>query len=192
MIIVAGKPQQLQTGDTLSVSSEMVNGHRINYTAAVPANPSIGDLWMECDANGLPIYSYFWTWDGTRWLSPEQYIQFNFSAISMQTNYYFDIGNIGTRAIRFVERSIRTLSSLSQSSINYWAAAAYTVPSSNTPIAMASQQNTQTNAANSFVYQSASLTLNTGQPLLQLTLTPNGAPGTLTGTARFKYYYYRQ
>lgn len=156
-----------------------------------PSNPQKGDLWQELDANGVSRYGWFWSYTGSEWRSPEQFWNISFAGITASTTFYLDTGDIGTRYIRLVERSIRTYSSVAQNSTNNWSCNLFQVQANNGQGALTPQQNTIGNAASVFVYKSVALNAMLQQPLLQLNVSPNGMPGSLFGTARFKYYFAR-
>jgi hypothetical protein len=48
------------------------------YGQNPPGGAANGDRWIEVNANGDPVYGWFWTWKASlnRWLSPVQMLQF--------------------------------------------------------------------------------------------------------------------
>jgi hypothetical protein len=44
----------------------------ITFSATAPSSPARGDIWQETNAGGSNLYSFYWTWNGTYWLSPEK------------------------------------------------------------------------------------------------------------------------
>ena len=90
----------------------------VTFSATAPNAPSKGDIWQETNADGSNLYNFYWTWNGTYWLSPENSWQLSFEgkAASFAENFPF----ILTFNYLFTIQSCVLFADLANNSGNFW------------------------------------------------------------------------
>ncbi len=161
-------------------------------SATVPTSPSTGDLWLELDGSNFPIYGWWWRWNGTYWLSPDQRSDASFQPSTVATTGYIPCNSGFNYYLKSL--SLITYATTTQDASNHWdLAISRTSATSDTGIAAIS---TTGNAANNWVRQIAAINTHinvssTGTILFNFRSASLGAAGTLYATPQLIYNYAR-
>ncbi|MBD2090212.1 hypothetical protein H6F67_10145 [Microcoleus sp. FACHB-1515] len=151
-----------------------------------------GALWLETDANGVPLQSWAWVWDGARWLSPEQQWVASFFSQSTEIAFYAGL----TRKVRIKLQQADALVSVAQSSTNNWRFTLFRrdrvgnrtqITTSTTTI----QSSPGWHLGRQFAVETIDIPFTSAFQRLEVLVSPTGSPGTITGSYTVIYQFER-
>ena len=90
----------------------------ITFSTTPPSSPAKGDVWQEVAADGAHLYGFYWTWNGSYWLSPEKswILSFEGKPNSFAENFPFNL----TFNYLFTVQSFTLYADLANNSGNFW------------------------------------------------------------------------
>lgn len=176
-------------GTTLTIGSTP----KETRSATVPIAPSVGDIWLELDGSSFPLYGWWWRWNGTYWLSPDQLMEFAPTGVTAGAyayihcnpsfNYYF-------RAL-----NVNTFTDTAQTTSTLWTIALSRANAANTQTVMGNKT-TNGNATFTWVRSLTSILTHlnvaaTSTNVFLISAVPTGSAGTFYGAIQVVYNYAR-
>lgn len=168
--------------------TKQLRGLRVGNNAPPAVN---GAMWLETDANGVPLQCWPWVFRNGMWLSPEQ--QWTVSLIGQSVNSV-DFLNI-YRTILVSTLQIKTFTVITQNSSNRWSLGVAT-SSNNGQTNFIDVKNTVGSTINQWYSQSVS-NLSTiidpadSRAALFVEASSTGSPGALSAAYTVVYHFRR-
>lgn len=170
--------------------------YRYVYSIDAPISPAVGDRWLEIDSvSGQPKYGWEWRWNGTYWLSPEQYFYADPMGAAASVNRFFtpdSAFNYYFQDLIFTANVATT-----NNGSNYWGVSLLRVATT-TSTTIFTGGNTAANTAGNWVSSARSAinthvnVASTSAQAFYLRFATTGSPGALSGGATLIYCYARK
>lgn len=166
-------------------------GKKVSINSSAPSSPGTGDIWLEL-VGSTPRHGWFWHWNGSYWLSPDQFLRLSLSGASTAQAAIMPVQS--TMDLYFKELRISANTSVNQTGTNYWSFNLLRTTDTLTETSIASQNLSQSSGVitqysstiNTHVDTSA---VNAFQVSLEARIT--NSPGTITGAAEVVFQYAR-
>lgn len=166
--------------------------NRFAVSASVPANPAVGTQWLELSGT-LPVYNWWWTWNGTYWLSPRFTRELFVTApFSVDSGFYLFLDQILNTFLEYF--SVVSFVAGTNNATNYWNQLLYRTAANNAQVLIASAT-TAAATANTWA-GGGRISINQhldvaalGAKILQFSFFRNNTPGAIypTGEIAFRY-----
>lgn len=161
-----------------------------------PSSPATGDQWYELDSGLSLRYGWPWNWNGTYWLSPEQFLSAStpYNGIANSDGKYFNVRSNLNYFIKSIQ--VVTYVTTAQSGSNYWRVS-FSRFASNTGTVINNAITTESNAANTYTRSSLigiSTHVNIGTTnatAFVLEYFRTGSPGTFFAGVEIVYQFAR-
>lgn len=169
------------TGTRLYATTTLrINGSTFSVSSTAPTGQVTGDQWLEVNGSNLPLYGWWWHWNGTYWLSPEMRAEASFRDATLTAIEYFNCNPLFNYFFRSLNLSQFTPTT--QTGVNNWATAINRIGGGSTTDIATSNSNG--NGSTDFVPRTAAANVHvnvssTGTKIFSIQCTPAGSPGLL-------------
>lgn len=178
---------------SLVAADAYINGNRWSTGSSVPSSPAVGDRWLET-SSGVPVYGWWWAWNGTYWLSPEMRRLLSFDNVGATAALYFECDQ--NLDYFFSRLFLGIFVATTNSGTAYWNAQISRFNAANAATSIGSALTTQSLAADTNHALSTSPNIHvdvsaTGARQFRVTLSRVSTPGNAFGAATVVFNYAR-